>query len=527
VYPGTFARVDPGRVAAVMAHSGEQLTYGELDERSRRLSRLLYDAGLRRGDVVALLTDNTLRAFEVYWAAMRSGLYLTAVNCHLTPDEAAYIIDDCGARVLIVSAALGDRATEVARTCPKAELRLAYGGDVEGCEAYESWLARTGEQADVPELWAGASLLYSSGTTGRPKGVRPPLPAHRLDEEPAALTKLARALFGFDTQPLVYLSPAPLYHAAPLRWCGTVHALGGTVVVMDRFDAERALAAIEQYRVTHSQWVPTMFVRLLRLPEQVRHARDLTSHRIAIHAAAPCPVDVKQAMIDWWGPILREYYAATEGNGMTCIDSAQWATHPGSVGRAVHGTLHICDDDGTELPPGESGTIYFEQAEPAFEYLHDQEKTRVSRHPRHPSWSTVGDMGFLDPDGYLFLTDRKAFMIISGGVNIYPQEIEGALALHPAVADVAVIGVPHPEMGEEVKAVVQPAPGASPGAELAAELTGYLRGRLAGFKIPRSFDFVPDLPRTPTGKLLKNEVKQLYGAARPGEAPRIVRDKGF
>jgi fatty-acyl-CoA synthase len=510
VYPGTFAKADPERVAAVMADSGEQLTYRELDDRSRRLSRLLYDAGLRRGDVVALLTDNALRAFEVYWATHRSGLYLTAVNCHLTADEARYIIDDCGARVLVVSAGLGDLAATIAGSCAGTDLRLAYGGEVEGCQSYESRLAETDELADVPELWSGTSLLYSSGTTGRPKGVRPPLPEQRVDAEHNPLTQLAYFFFGFDTEPIVYLSPAPLYHAAPLRWCGTIQALGGTVVLMGRFDAEAALRAIERHRVTHSQWVPTMFVRMLRLPEEVRSRYDLSSHRVAVHAAAPCPVEVKQAMIDWWGPILREYYAATEGIGMTCIDSADWAAHPGSVGRAVYGVLRVCDDEGKELAPGEVGTVYFERDEPAFEYLHDPGKTKAAYHPRHEAWATTGDMGYVDGDGYLYLTDRKAFMIISGGVNIYPQEIEDALALHPAVTDVAVIGIPHPEMGEEVKAVVQPAPGMSPGPELEAELTAYLRGRLAGFKIPRSFDFVGSLPRTPTGKLLKNEVKKRY-----------------
>jgi long-chain acyl-CoA synthetase len=510
MYPGAFAREDPERLAAVLADTGEELSYGELADRSRRLSRLLYDAGFRRGDVVALFTDNTLRAFEVYWAAIRSGLYLTAVNCHLTPDEAAYIINDCGARMLVVSAGLGELAARVAGACPGVELRLAYGGDVEGCESYESRLAETDEEADVPVLWGGASLLYSSGTTGRPKGVRPPLPEQRVDEEHNPLTKLAYFFFGFDAEPIVYLSPAPLYHAAPLRWCGTVQALGGTVVLMGRFNAEQALRAIERYGVTHSQWVPTMFVRLLRLPEELRLRYDLSSHRVAVHAAAPCPVDVKKAMIDWWGPILREYYASTEGIGMTYINSPDWVAHPGSVGRSVFGTLHICDDEGTELATGKIGTVYFERDAQAFEYLHDPDKTRAAYHPQHAFWSTTGDVGYLDGEGYLYLTDRKAFMIISGGVNIYPQEIEDALALHPAVADVAVIGIPHPEMGEEVKAVVQPVPGATPGPELAAELTAYLRDRLAGFKIPRSFDFSAELPRTPTGKLLKNEVKRLY-----------------
>jgi acyl-CoA synthetase (AMP-forming)/AMP-acid ligase II len=510
MYPGTFARTDPGRIAAVMARTGEQLSYAELDDRSRRLSRLLYDAGLRRGDVIALFTDNALPAFEVYWAAMRSGLYLTAVNSHLTADEAGYIVADSGARALVVSAALGELAAAMAAGATAATTRLAYGGTVPGCDSYEAALETVGHE-DVPELWSGTTMLYSSGTTGRPKGVRPSLPEHKVDEQDVALTMLARFFFDFDGEPPVYLSPAPLYHAAPLRWCGTVQAVGGTVVLMDRFDAAAALEAIERYRVTHSQWVPTHFVRMLRLPEEERQRYDLSSHRVAVHAASPCPVDVKRAMIDWWGPILREYYSSTEGSGFTVIDSAQWAERPGSVGKPVLGMLRICDADGRELPPGEPGTVYFEQEQAPFEYLHDQDKTRASRHPDHPNWTTVGDMGYADSGGFLYLTDRKAFMIISGGVNIYPQEIENALALHPAVADVAVIGVPNPEMGEEVKAVVQPLPDAKPGDELAAELTAYLRGRVAGFKIPRSFAFVTELPRTPTGKLLKNEVKKAFG----------------
>ena len=512
MYPGTFARTDPGRIAAVMARTGEQLSYADLEDRLRRLSRLLYDAGLRRGDVLALLTDNALPAFEVYWAAMRSGLYLTAVNSHLTVDEAGYIVADSGARALVVSAGLGELAAQVATGATAAKTRLAFGGAVDGCESYEARLAATGDNDDVPELWSGASMLYSSGTTGRPKGVRPALPEHKVDEQDVALTLLARFFFDFGgDQPPVYLSPAPLYHAAPLRWCGTVQALGGTVVLMTRFDAVAALEAIERHRVTHSQWVPTHFVRMLRLSDEERQRYDLSSHRVAVHAAAPCSVEVKKAMIGWWGPILHEYYAATEGNGFTCIDSPQWIARPGSVGRSVLGVLRICDTDGTELPAGEVGTVYFEQEQAPFEYLHDEAKTQASRHPGHPNWTTVGDMGYADKDGFLYLTDRKAFMIISGGVNIYPQQIEDALALHPKIGDVAVIGVPHPEMGEEVKAVVQPSADATPGDELAAELTAYLRGRLAGFKIPRSFAFAAELPRTPTGKLLKNEVKKAYG----------------
>jgi fatty-acyl-CoA synthase len=312
---------------------------------------------------------------------------------------------------------------------------------------------------------------------------------------------------GADT---VFLSPAPLYHAAPLRLCATVQALGGTVVIMEKFDAEAALAAIEQYGVTHSQWVPTMFVRMLKLPPEVRGRYDVSSLRVAVHAAAPCPADVKQQMLDWWGPILQEYYSSTEVAGMTWVDPQEWLSHPGTVGRSILGVIHVCDDDGRELPAGGVGTVYFERDARPFEYHNDPEKTRAAEHPDHPTWTTVGDIGYVDEDGYLYLTDRAAFMIISGGVNIYPQEIEDALTLHPAVADVAVIGIPDPEMGEQVKAVVEVAPGHEPGEELAATLIAYARTRLAGYKVPRSLDFVDQLPRTPTGKLVKGPLRDRY-----------------
>lgn len=353
-------------------------------------------------------------------------------------------------------------------------------------------------------------MLYSSGTTGRPKGIKPALPDRQVGDAPGdTFTAVFGPLYGFDTD-TVYLSPAPLYHAAPLRFGGVVHALGGTLVVMERFDAERALAAIERYRVTHSQWVPTMFVRMLKLDESVRTRYDLSSLKVAIHAAAPCPVDVKQAMIDWWGPVLYEYYASTEANGATFIDSEQWLRKPGSVGPAGMGTVRVCGDDGAELPTGEIGTIYFEREELPFAYHNDPDKTTQAIHPGHPTWTTTGDIGYIDADGFLFLTDRKAFMIISGGVNIYPQEIEDALALHPKVLDVGVIGIPDEEMGESVQAVVQPGPGVETGPELAAELREYLRARIAHYKVPRSFDFADELPRTPTGKLVKGKLRAQY-----------------
>ncbi len=322
----------------------------------------------------------------------------------------------------------------------------------------------------------------------------------------------------------VYLSPAPLYHAAPLRFTATVQTLGGTVVVMDRFDAEGALAAIERYRATHSQWVPTMFVRMLKLPPEVRARYDVSSMRVAIHAAAPCPIDVKRAMIDWWGPVIYEYYAATEGVGITFIDSAQWLEHPGSVGRGGLGEVRIADaETGALVPAGRVGTVYFERHDgPLFTYHNDPEKTRASRHPEHDNWGTTGDLGYLDEEGWLYLTDRTAFMIISGGVNIYPRDAEDALALHPAVFDVAVIGVPDPEMGEAVLAVVQPVPGAVPGPELERELIAHTRTHVAAFKAPRRVVFTDDMPRTPTGKLVKQKLRERYPAL-PETAPWTPR----
>ncbi|BBY81644.1 AMP-binding protein [Mycolicibacterium pulveris] len=509
MYPGTHAQQAPDRPAVIVAETGATMTYRQLDDDSAALARVLHDAGLRRGDVVALLSDNSPEALVVLWATQRSGLYVTAINHHLTAQEAAYIVRDSGARALIASAALDELAASVVTQIDGPELRMAFGGPIEGFDSLEMALAAAGPR--LKRQPCGAIMLYSSGTTGFPKGIRPALPDRGVEEPGDPTVAIASRLYGI-TAADVYLSPAPIYHAAPLRWCAMVHALGGTVVLAKRFDAEQALAHIERYQVTVTQLVPTMFVRMLKLDPQVRSRYDLSSLRSVIHAAAPCPVDVKQAMIDWLGPVLYEYYSATEVHGMTFVDTAQWLTHPGSVGRSVLGILHICDDYGRELPPGSVGTVYFERDCMPFDYHNDPDRTAAAQHPQHPFWTTVGDLGYVDDEGYLYLVDRKSFMIISGGVNIYPQEVENALTLHPAVHDVAVIGVPDAEMGEQVKAVVQLASGVERSEELAQELIDYARARIAHYKAPRSVDFVDDLPRTPTGKLVKGKLRDRYVA---------------
>ncbi|MGW4642439.1 acyl-CoA synthetase [Sphaerisporangium sp. NPDC004334] len=506
MYPGAVAADTPDKPAVIMAGSGRVVTYRELDEESNRLARMFRSAGLRPGQHIALMLENHPLFLVVAWAAHRSGLYYTAISPRLQPDELAYILDNCQAEVFISSAALAGVATSVTGRTPKVRLRLMMDGVAPGFASYERAVAEH-PPLPVEDECQGADMLYSSGTTGRPKGVKPPLSRAPL-EAPGALVGLVRLLFD-PSADAVYLSPAPLYHAAPLRYCMAFQRIGATVVVMERFDPEQALALIEKYRVTHSQWVPTMFIKMLKLPEAVRRKYDLSSLTCAIHAAAPCPVPVKEQMIDWWGPVVHEYYAGTEGNGFLYVGPEDWLAHKGTVGRPLLGVVHICDEDGEELPAGEHGTVYFSDG-PRFEYHGDPEKTRAAGDPKGRGWTTLGDIGYLDQDGFLYLTDRRSYMIISGGVNVYPQEAENVLSLHPKVADVAVFGVPDEEMGEAVKAVVQAADPAEAGPALAAELIAYCRDRLAHYKCPRSVDFRPELPRHPTGKLYKRLLRDEY-----------------
>jgi fatty-acyl-CoA synthase len=503
--------VAPERPAIIMAGSGLVVTHGELDERSNRLARHLRQAGLRPGDHLAVFLENHPAYLEVIWAALRSGLYLTTVNRYLTAGEAGYIVDNCDARALVTSAGLEAVARELPGRAPGCAVRLMADGTADGYASYEEALAAAAPQP-LPEEPLGELMPYSSGTTGQPKGIVRPLSGAPASAGLPFVGLLAQ-LFGFDERS-VYLSTAPMYHSAPLAFTIATTALGGTVVMLERFDPSEALAAMAQHGVTHSQWVPTMFTRLLRLPVEERTAFDLSAHRVAIHAAAPCPREVKEQMFGWWGPILHEYYGGSELNGLTYVGPADWLSHPGTVGRPILGQVRICDESGRELPVGEVGLVYFELPAVPFAYYKDETKTRSAQNPLHPTWTTLGDMGRIDEDLYLYLTDRASFMIISGGVNIYPQEIEDCLVLHPAVEDAAVIGVPSEEMGEEVKAVVQLRPGVEPRPALEKELLAYTRDRLAHYKCPRSVDFVPELPRLPTGKLYKLALRERYWAGR-------------
>ncbi|WGU41437.1 acyl-CoA synthetase [Phenylobacterium sp. NIBR 498073] len=512
MHPANHAQTHPDRAAFVMAATGETVTYKELDDRSNQGAQLFRSLGLKTGDVIAILMENHPRFFEIAWAAQRAGLYFACISSKLTAGEIEYIMKDCEAKVLITSTGVGGVVDELPALLPGVKLFMV-GQPRAPYESFEA--ARDAQPATpIPDGSAGTDMLYSSGTTGRPKGIKPPLTGAPIDA-PNPLAMMAQGLFGFQNDS-VYLSPAPLYHAAPLRWCMSVHRLGGTVVVMEKFDPEDALGLIEKYKIDVGQFVPTHFVRMLKLPPEVRAKYDVSSMRSAVHAAAPCPIPVKEQMMTWWGPVIHEYYAGSEGNGFCYIGPHDWLAHKGSVGRGTTAEVKICGEDGEPLPPRSEGVVYFAGGTPL---TYHNAPDKVAENTNKYGWTTLGDVGWLDEEGFLYLTDRKSFMIISGGVNIYPQELENLLITHPKVADAAVVGGPHEEMGEQVIAVIQPIDWAAAGEDLKAELAAFCRANLSHVKSPRVIDFMQELPRHPTGKLYKRLIRDAYWGK---EGSRIV-----
>jgi len=503
MHPAKIAEKNPNKPAYIIAETGQTFTFRELEDGSNRIAQLFRSLGLDRGDHIAILLENHPLFLQICVAATRSGLYFTAISYRLQEEEVEYIVNDCEARLFITSKDRQGVVEKLVGNMPGMEKTYMLDGVIAGFESFEEAIAEM-PTSIISDESIGTSMLYSSGTTGRPKGVLKPLPEgiFGADDGPG----LFQMLYG-ATDDSIYLSPAPLYHAAPLAFTMGFLLDGMTCVIMQHFEAEASLKVIQDFKITHSQWVPTMFIRMLKLDDAVRLQYDMSSLECAIHAAAPCPILIKEQMIDWWGPVINEYYAGSEGNGFVAINSENWLAHKGSVGQALTAVLHICDDDGNDVPPGEIGTIYFEGGG-EFEYYNDKEKTAESRHEK--GWSTLGDVGYLDEDGFLYLTDRKSFMIISGGINIYPQETENLLVTHPKVMDVAVFGIPNEDFGEEVKAVVQPKYWQDVGPELEEELIEFCREHISHIKCPRSIDFDKELPRHPTGKLYKRLLKDRY-----------------
>lgn len=506
MYIRPFVEQREHQILFTMANSGERVTYGEFESRTNQLAHFFRDCGLKATDHYSIFMENNVRYLETCGAGERSGLYYTCINSYLTADELAFIINDSHSKVLITSEARAPVATEALKQCPNVRACLVVGEkEIPGMENYATIISAYAE-TPIADEQLGTPMLYSSGTTGRPKGILRPLPAVPPDENLPLLTFLQNLWHYRDG--MRYLSPAPLYHSAPQAAVGLTLRAGGSCVIMEKFDPEQYLSLIESHKITHTQLVPTMFSRMLKLPEQTRKRFDTSSLEIAVHAAAPCPVQVKKAMIDWWGPIIFEYYGATEGLGFAACTSQEWLDHPGTVGRILAGDLHILDDDMKPCATGETGTVWFKTASP-FEYFNDPQKTAEATSP-DGTMTTVNDVGHVDEDGFLYLTDRKTYMIISGGVNIYPQECEDLLITHPKVADAAVFGVPNEDLGEEVKAAVQLMPEYTANEALAQELIEFCHQHLSRQKCPRSIDFEDQLPRLPTGKLYKRVLRDRY-----------------
>lgn len=509
MHPRLYVKSHPDKPALIMAETGEQRSYAELETLGNQGAQFLRHCGIQNGDIVALWARNSLEFLEIFWAAQRAGVYICPLPVYLSVDDAEYILGNCGAKLLVVSSEIksAEGFVETApETLPKLEhiyhIHEAVGGT-------PSWAQKIENMPDSPisDEESGFHLIYSSGTTGRPKGVKLPLIGGPLIAD-TKWSKRYEEIYNL-TDKSVFLACAPLYHSAPLLFSTNTMRRGATIVITKKFTPEGTLQAIQDYGVTISQMVPTMFIRMLRLPEEQRNAYDVSSLEYVIHAAAPCPPEVKLQMMDWFGDIIEEYYAGSEANGLTTITSEEWRKRPGSVGRARNSTVHICDDTGQELPVGEIGNVYFEGGYD-FEYLGEPEKTKNSRNPIHPSWSTLGDIGYVDDEGYLFLTDRKNFVIISGGVNIYPQETENLIIQHPKVFDVAIIGVPNADMGEEMKAVIQPVDWADATEAFGQDIIEYCRDKLGPIKTPKSVDFDKALPRQENGKLYKRLLRSRY-----------------
>jgi len=499
-----YAETKPDAPAIIMGGSGKNVTWKEHDRRVNQLARYYRDIGLKEKDHIAILMENSQQYVETMDAAVDAGLLYTNISTHLKRNETEYVINNCEAKLLIISERYADLAKQIAATTPNLTHRLMLGTAIDGYDSYEDTIAQY-EGVPIEYGMSGMPMYYSSGTTGQPKGISWDVADYPVGSIDPTLEG-SFALFQI-TEDSIYLSTQPLYHSAPSAFVMGILQLGGTIILMEEFDPEKALFLIEKHRVTHSQWVPTMFVRLMKLPEETRSKYDASSLQLAIHAAAPCPVKIKEQMIEWWGPVLFEYWGGTETGVVTFISPQEWLTHKGSVGMGFTAKLHIVDDDGNELPPNTPGVIYMESGRP-FSYLKEPAKTASGQNDK--GWVNIGDIGYLDEEGYLYLTDRKSFMIISGGVNIYPQETEDVLVMHPKVADVAVIGVPNEDFGEEVKAVVQPINMDDAGPALEKELIAYCRSEISDIKSPRSIDFMEELPRTPAGKLLKRLLKDKY-----------------